>query len=1830
MPPDSYLVEVLHYLNPHLIWIEVIDPSVARGDKFVFEQIGIYGVLPVELTLDVEEEDLKTRVSDEWLPAASVTIKKALAEAKEVKFCPTYIDRRSSIFDDNIHKYGELLVKKRDKKWKPLSKILIKAGIAIYDMCLFHQQLGLGKLNTRLKSSESEAVIQDIENYYLKKNVSKKNWKKSVEEQTVVSHATLELESALTTMNLQKHNDVMQQLLQNKLNDFELCKDIDEEPLGKGFKGKQQNVTRETKTKEALNSNLENNLKATTLKKKLELMTKKSNSQKMDNGFKNNPKQILENTKKFLELNATKNLERKLNQEISCKNNKDLVTETKSYYNGLTFIKGNQNITGLKLPKPIPKEYPANEKRVCYGPPGILPTKLSVKVLVENVEPPLDSSTCVDNQEKTVEKEDIFANIDSGLNVEITNKNSLMSIKQNVEINQKYTDPARFNRRESTSSKGNDNLNLTDRTDSEITVKSSSKVLQKKLMLYERKKTNFLDSSFTSCSETSNKDSSSLEDVKVRKKENKKEIRDSDDEEVIRKINEEYSIPNVCKELKCQNTNADNNISMKNSVNPFKNIDPTISIFVEKLVTPVLMVHTKMNKRIEPVFNLRDVNFNANIQMALKTMSIESPMMLQTISWFCILRGYSTFMISPVGSGKTMGYLPAVCRLVSDIDSDDTESVGPKSIIICATARSVGKVEKMSKMFLNVNNKVITCFAGVDDALITTSLLNGCDLLICTPSYLVRLLQITDFGVDLRRLATVVLDDCERLGEVYINELKYIMLRIKETLKNRANKELRVQYIVASRIWCDFMEPIVKKAPYSIVCIGAFQECVLYSKAGMSVSFVYDNTKMQAVHDFLTQIDVTKRIVIVCDTDDEIFLLKNALRKYKNPVFTCDSSMTIQDLYNLRITWDEYEEPLLGPILLCCNDTLAHMNVTDAYYLLIYSLPPLFSTFCRWFSVLNDKYPSIFKSDNDIVKIKILIEEKNVEQLPKMLNFIRRCTDNTFPQHLNVICKNIMVEKDKAKASKLVPLCNNLLGLGYCPDYWNCHFRHSFVEDVDNMKEWMPLTGQVTFKILHYHSAVCYSARLLSNTVKDSTKKYPQTYSTLSLKMGMYYSKESNKKPHGIPKIGDICAVSLKQNFFARCQVIKILSTYQRGNPNSVLIKLLDEEKIETTRDIYLYYIPEELKKIETHVVQVRLANIQPKDKDVTYSDLARDQLKRITDKDEELYMRGEVAMSIGNCVFVDTLEACQDLASINQTVVKHDFKSDLLEKHAVPNMEHLDKIKKLCDDKFEVKVKTQTRKSLESKKTKTIGSWAHLDKDNMSLVFFGCALSPSKFFVRLQKFESCLNMLLKEIQKFVAENPKPLSHVEEGDIVLAMFPDDETFERARIDSIIDNNKVKCFFVDQGDWREVSTKKMIAMKEEFISKLPFQAIECRLLGVTPAGEEWTDFATNWFSNICFDVDTDNMKSLYVKCFTKEKAEFTGGNKYGIVMIDTNSDDDIVINQVLIDVNLAKENKSEMKYLDKCETINVSKNSSKSDQLSDSEVEEVEDNESFPMCKTGNVKANNMSTLDTIFKQPIRSVPLVGSDDSDDSDRWHINMAEDFFKLFKPNTNDSKIKDVKNLSAIMNGTEKDVNNSDDKPENSLPKLSQIQNNTKELDSDDYTSPESSDVLNTPDKRVIKSLLVTDNMRKPKVIWRQNKKFVFIKVNLIGLQMYDVKIEGRAISFAANLNDVDYAFDIELYGAIDVVKSQHWNKGQYILMKLHKILNKNWLTLTKDGEIRKWIVYDVESIDVSSDEDIIEEHSKKAMLSAIQNIYNKQETESEDDDFDDDLNYGYTKK
>ncbi|KAJ2939345.1 hypothetical protein O0L34_g13444 [Tuta absoluta] len=1923
MEPETYNVEVLHFLNPYLIWVEASDPKSENADSR-FEQIGVYGVLPLDMTMDPVEDTLKVKRSIEWMQAASGLMKKLFDEAVEVSFCPLHIDHRSTVFDDNIHKYGEIIIKQPNGKYRLLSKLLAKSGVATYNESVFLSELSSGKIKTKLNTKITKHIIEQLE----------KKCKEQTVRQTKVSQTSLNLEYALTVENLTAHNqrnknktDNFDDMLQRKLNDLQLCKEVEEESIGRATKKKEKGSDASSllrKKIQLLKFEQNNVLPAAAnvfIKQHiadLDALQKPPANTKLhqndsveeethfvaDKSHQSESHNLLDNCVQKKNFSALLKLKKAhMRTDYNAQQKSESEEKDISHDHPHTEIESHEKLSGSdcivedvkprkpkkrtinKLDKNIqtPEYDIYTEHRVAYGPPdanfSVLPAKvvsrqeLQKKYELENPE----------HEERDItvkaEKEDPFEDEDS----EILDYTRLEK-PENTDMLQDRVNDDSIRKSVFNYPKLRDDVNtqidksehksecITQKREESHNLKhaSSKTMLQRKLQFLKGNLIKKHNSSTNS--DTSNKDSStSVEDDRFNnhaKHVNNKNCTqniDSDDDsmaEVIEKINAEYKpFANVTKEDEALDqkpivTNT------KNYVNPFKNVDTNISKFVDKLATPVLMVHSKMSKRFQPVTKLRDVPFNTHIQIVLKNMGFDHPMMLQTISWPSILRGYSTFMISPKSSGKTMGYLPAVCRLVGDKDSE-LGGVGPMSIIVCATSNSVSEVEMFAKMFFAHKERVLAIYSGMKEKHIVTSLLNGCEMLICTPAILVRLLQL-DFGVDLCRLTSFVLDDCERLVEEFVTEIKFFLFKIKEMLKSRVHKKVKVQYILASRVWCDFMETLAKKAPDTVICIGAFQECVLYSKANTTATFVKKDNKMNSVVEFLKTVDTTKRTVIVCRTDEEVKELEKVLKEENYVVFVSNSEMTVQDLYNLRGSWDDYLEPVIGPILLCLDANLIHLNITDANHLIHYSLPSLFSAFCKRFSVLNETYPSIFNTQKKAVKIKILLEDCNVEQLPKILHFIKRCTSEV-PTALDDICKQILIEKDNMKAQHLVPICDRLLTLGECPEFWHCQDRHAVVKKCDEPQDWVPREGLITFKILHYHSAVHYSARLLENTTNEQTKKYPsKNYSVMSVKISMYFGRESNRRLHGEPKVGDICAISVKQNFFVRCQVVKLLSYYENRKPNNVLVKLIDEEKYEKTKDVYLYNLPEEFKKVQTHVVHVRIANLQPKDKDITFSDLAKNELQKITDDEEDLYMRGQIALTIGNCIILESVEVCRDLSTLGQTVVLNDFKKILLEKHAIVNEENIKKLKRLCLESGMEVANEKAPKAVEATKpgkNPPKPQWAHLEKDDLSAVLFASVENPSTFFVRLVKFEGPCSTLVKDIQKYVAENKEELLSVSQGDIVLAKLPDDDMFERARIDAIINEDKVKCFFVDQGDWREVTRQNLMPLSEKLVTQLPFQAIECRLIGVRPPGEDWTEFATNWFSN-CFEDSNGDLKQIFAKYFTKEKAQYTGGHKYGVVLVDTNSNQDVIINNLILEVNLAQEEEGEIEYLNELEFKNESVEIPK--ELSDMEDADDSWEKVSSASKSSSAKDDfvrpNMSLNEFFPKQPIRSVPLVGSDESETSeDRWQINMSEDFMSIFKPvpKENSPNLPAIKNADSEVNAhpcKNHSVVDQNSDSDSSVQKLSSISDihvvpsaNIPEIDSDDFTSPESSMIRTMSENNLIKEVgtlrkpvkvatpianLLTpgtkldnpDPLRKPKLLWHQKKRDVTVKILLIGVEKYDLIIEERRLKFNAIANDTEYGFDIHLYGIIDKKNATHSNKGQYIRVNLYKVLDRNWLTLTKTSGIKNWISYDVDAIDVESSDDEDENSDAKHVIKGLCN--EEIITDSEDDGSLDD-EHGY---
>ncbi|XP_050358776.1 putative ATP-dependent RNA helicase TDRD12 isoform X2 [Nymphalis io] len=445
--------------------------------------------------------------------------------------------------------------------------------------------------------------------------------------------------------------------------------------------------------------------------------------------------------------------------------------------------------------------------------------------------------------------------------------------------------------------------------------------------------------------------------------------------------------------------------------------------------------------------------------------------------------------------------------------------------------------------------------------------------------------------------------------------------------------------------------------------------------------------------------------------------------------------------------------------------------------------------------------------------------------------------------------------------------------------------------------------------------------------------------------------------------------------------------------------------------------------------------------------------------------------------------------------------------------------------------------------------------------------------------------------------------------------------------------------IDQGDWIEIPMEHIIPITEKFINKLPFQAIECRLIGIEPPGEEWSDFSKNWFCNNCFEDKNGDLKHLYIKYFTKEAAEFTGGYKYGVALIDTNTPNDVVINQLMIDLNLAKENIKEREYLNKLlpdakesgheqtfeeenSYLNLHPDTNESDHVETfEEVENEDDDEKMTKINQDRGSAGN-STVQ--IPQPIRSVPLVDSDSSD-FERWDVNLDQSVLSTLFPRINS-------NIQAkVTQDTDDDVSTDENqvipfrsRETNTEVNIQIKQNDPQELDSDDFTSSETSQTFNVcNDKQNL--LSVVEQKRRPKLLWRQTKNVVFVKIELIAVKEYDLEFDVRNLKFSCNLNDATYEFDIELYGVIDRDKSSHLKTGFNIIVKLVKVLKTKWVSLTKSFDTKNWIAYDADSIDTSSDEEEVD----RSTMENIIKVMHGTDDESDDDEFLDDVNYEYGK-
>ena len=144
--------------------------------------------------------------------------------------------------------------------------------------------------------------------------------------------------------------------------------------------------------------------------------------------------------------------------------------------------------------------------------------------------------------------------------------------------------------------------------------------------------------------------------------------------------------------------------------------------------------------------------------------------------------------------------------------------------------------------------------------------------------------------------------------------------------------------------------------------------------------------------------------------------------------------------------------------------------------------------------------------------------------------------------------------------------------------------------------------------------------------------------------------------------------------------------------------------------------------------------------------------------------------------------------------------------------------------------------------------------QDGHLQVYVSTARSPSKFWV--QVFGTRSNELDK-LTEWMTDFYEDEKNVREyrvtecsvGEIVAAPFNMDESWYRVRIVGTESDSKIRVYYLDFGDEGVHPKESLCSLRPEFITSLPFQAVECSLAGVTPLADSWSDDATKLFCDL---------------------------------------------------------------------------------------------------------------------------------------------------------------------------------------------------------------------------------------------------------------------------------------------------------------------------------------------------------------------------------------------
>ncbi|CAL7949014.1 unnamed protein product [Xylocopa violacea] len=701
-------------------------------------------------------------------------------------------------------------------------------------------------------------------------------------------------------------------------------------------------------------------------------------------------------------------------------------------------------------------------------------------------------------------------------------------------------------------------------------------------------------------------------------------------------------------------------------------------------------LHHEFNRIKENVFiygvdqyntftSILDAKFPVEIHKAWKTLIQSSnPRKIQSYIWPAIKKGLDVMAIAAAKSGKTSGYGFAICGLLASI-SNLPQGMNPSALILCSSSSKVLEVNSLCIEFLQSYGtiKSVAAINGKSEQSLVAEMFNGCQILISTPRFLTRFMDKNRKLLNFKNLRYLILDDCDIILDKYFDSISKLFKK-HNVICNRELKSKMLQITVTATHWTAHLKKIASiLMDNPCICIASFIEAISFKTVRPKIYAINSKKKNGKLLDLLGNEYLKSRTVVICRNNVEAEKLYSFLKEHKETRLAHENMNSLR-LQGIKHAWDACISGSY-PILICTDNILSDMSITNVIWLIHYSVSLQSRTqFNFRFSTLLDN----LQMENCNCKVTILIDEDSDKQFLHIIKILQRMNIK-IPQNMLENVKLIAAALESKKEN--CPICDQIKSWGFCDKETFCMMRHRIISMIDAPLTNIQIKDKVKFRVVSIHDATHFSARIISYIKSDTLEEIEFSNIEnlqIAIKIQEYYSCAGNKKKCELIDVGCICGLEEPVDTFKRVQILYIERENETQSPKRVDVKCIDNGVILYKVNAYrLLYMPEEFTKYPMGVVEVFLVGIAPHDDEYVWNNYATDMVYQWFKENvkDSSYVIGMVHLHLRNTIWVDTLEIGTKLIGYKD-LIGSSLRTELLTKnHGIENDKHLSQLYQFC-----------------------------------------------------------------------------------------------------------------------------------------------------------------------------------------------------------------------------------------------------------------------------------------------------------------------------------------------------------------------------------------------------------------------------------------------------------------------------------------------------------------------------------------------------------------------